>query len=54
MTTESTTYEQALPIPKFCPVCGLILNRVYDEQLECDCWVCPDTEGCGYIEPILP
>ncbi len=51
MTTETTAYEQAA-IPKFCPVCGRILTKVWDEELDCYCWVCvPD---CGYIEPILP
>ena len=35
-----------------CPACGAKLNKVYDTDLECWCWVCPDMD-CGYIEPIL-
>lgn len=47
---EQTTTPNAITYR--CQICGARLNKVYDADLECWCWVCPDPE-CGYIEPIL-
>ena len=47
---ENTDLAYTL-IPR-CPICGARLNKIYDSDLECWCWVCPDAD-CGYIEPIL-
>lgn len=50
-TQEATTESQSSIAP-YCPVCIAPLNKVYDADLECECWVCSDPD-CGFIMPIL-
>jgi len=48
MTTETTASTNSIT-DKYCN-CGSVMNYVYDEDLECWCWLCPECGRVIYVE----
>lgn len=51
MEEKELNQEALAAIRKRCPVCGKAMYQGVIEEIPA--WICPDTELCGYWEPII-